>query len=85
MTIYLTGRQAVRVLVVEDIRLHRENLVASLTDENCVTEVAGVPGGHEGRGGDQPGLHFGIPLRESLDSSRRDRRRPEIEPLELQK
>lgn len=50
MTIYLTGRQAVRVLVVEDVRLHRENLVASLANENCVAEVAGVAGGHEALG-----------------------------------
>lgn len=53
--------ERVRVLVVEDIRLHRENLVASLAHERCIADADGTAGGDEALG--RLGQHnFGIVL-----------------------
>jgi len=43
----LTGPEGVRVLVVEDIRLHRENLVASLANSQGIADAVGTAGGDE--------------------------------------
>lgn len=57
----LTGGEGIRVLVVEDIRLHRENLVASLANEHCIADADGTAGGDEALG--RLGQHsFGVVL-----------------------
>lgn len=50
MTTDLIGGDGVRVLVVENIRLHRENLVARLANEPCIGDAVGTAGGDEALG-----------------------------------
>lgn len=47
MTTDLSNADGVRVLVVEDIRLHRESLVSSLANEPAIGDAVGAAGGDE--------------------------------------